>query len=360
MASFPGDGSAPAAAATTPATAAAAAADGGEDSATAASVSSAAAAAGGGGEDSATAASVSSAAAAAGGGATPGGGTPAPGLVSAFREMTGASDATAVYYLEAGGGTVDGAITLFFECGGAPAPASTSGGGGGGDGGDGGGAGKDADGGEIAPPEPATFTCVAPVSQFDFPEGRSACTTIGVEATLALTARPDPVVASTYEDTSQIVAILTQGIAEYKQIHGGGNVEHMSCAEVLLLSARYSQALEVAAMVQGTTDGTAAFQEELEQLMRGALADGSPACAIVTKPPETVIVLAHPGGTYAVFDSHPRQTLGIQGAYVSGFANARSAAHFLRCIFPCVPGLGDSMMAAMYNSFDFTALRRKS
>lgn len=105
--------------------------------------------------------------------------------------------------------------------------------------------------------------------------------------------------------------------------------------------------------------GGRAFEEELVNALEGAVEDKAPVCAVITKPPESVVVYVHPNGTFVLFDSHPRQTLGINGAYVCGFASAQSCAAFLRGIFPAVSGLGDGMMAQMYNSFELTMLRRK-
>lgn len=125
------------------------------------------------------------------------------------------------------------------------------------------------------------------------------------------------------------------------------------------MSEKYGGVLEHVLMVQGVTEGGDAFVTELTETLRGALADSAPVCAVVTKPPETVVCFVHPNGSVALFDSHPRPTLGVEGAYVSGFSSVKAAAAFLRTIFPAVGGLGDSYMAQMYNSFDLTVLRRK-
>jgi hypothetical protein len=225
------------------------------------------------------------------------------------------------------------------------------------------GATKNADGSEAveaATPLVADFTCAAPQSQFSYPEGRSACTTIAVEACLALLTDSGAAVdAATFEEPSKILGVLTRGVEEYKRINAGNPVEHMACAEVLLMSEKYGGVLEHVLMVQGVTEGGDAFVTELTETLRGALADSAPVCAVVTKPPETVVCFVHPNGSVALFDSHPRPTLGVEGAYVSGFSSVKAAAAFLRTIFPAVGGLGDSYMAQMYNSFDLTVLRRK-
>jgi acetyl-CoA acetyltransferase len=218
---------------------------------------------------------------------------------------------------------------------------------------------KDAEGNEVvhAAPTP-TFTVHAPTSQFDLPEGRSACTTIACEAAFRMTAEKDVVNATTFEDVGTIVSYIADGVAEYKAINANAPVEHMSCGEVMLMSGKYSKVVEQVVMVQGTTQGKTAFEKELDNAMAGAQEDKAPVCAVITKPPESVVVYCHQSGVFVLFDSHPRQTLGINGAYACGFATAASCAAFLRGIFPAVSGLGDSMMAQMYNSFEFTVLRR--
>ena len=287
-----------------------------------------------------------------------------PSLAQSFAEMTGASIETANYYLEASGGTVDGAVGLYFEMGGAPAPSNDlsptssntaqSGNQG---------ASKDANGQTVEPADPTpSFTLIAPTSQFTLPEGRSACTTIACEAAFLMTMTMEQnggVDATTFEDVSKIVSVIADGVAEYKVINANAAAEHMSCGEVMIMSQKYSKVMEQVIMVQGSTEGSTAFVEELDKAMEGAQEDKAPVCAVITKPPESVVVYCHQNGTYVLFDSHPRQTLGIQGAYVCGFASSAGCAAFLRGIFPAVAGLGDGMMAQMYNSFEFTVLRRK-
>jgi hypothetical protein len=287
-----------------------------------------------------------------------------------FAAMTGATLETANYYLEMAGGASDAAVSLYFEMGGAPVPATTantathhnnaSQG-----------ATKNEQGQEVAPADPTpTFTLIAPSSQFDLPEGRSACTTIACEAAYKMTGETEMskttgepttvcVGATTFEDVGTMVAIIADGVAEYKVVNANATMEHMSCGEVMLMSQKYSKVLEQVVMVQGSTDGGRAFEEELVNALKGAVEDKAPVCAVITKPPESVVVYVHPNGTLVLFDSHPRQTLGISGAYVCGFASAQSCAAFLRGIFPAVSGLGDGMMAQMYNSFELTMLRRK-
>ena len=283
-----------------------------------------------------------------------------------FSAMTGATLETANYYLEMAGGATETAVSLYFEMGGTPAPPPSTtpttplqG------------ASKDASGNEVAHIDATpTFTITAPTSQFDLPEGRSACTTIACEAALQMTGKTEIspttgeptticVSAATFEDVSSIVSIIADGVAEYKTVNANAAMEHMSCGEVMLMSQKYSKLMERVVMVQGTTEGAAAFEEELNHALSGAVEDKAPICAVITKPPESVVVYCHPNGTFVLYDSHPRQTLGISGAYVCGFASAKNCAAFLRGIFPCVSGLGDGMMAQMYNSFEFTVLRRK-
>jgi hypothetical protein len=283
-----------------------------------------------------------------------------------FSAMTGATLETANYYLEMGGGATETAVSLYFEMGGAPVPSSTN------KTSTSEGSTKGEDGKEVEhhTDSTPTFTFTAPSSQFDLPEGRSACTTIACEAAYKMTGESEIskttgeksiicVSSSTFEDVSSIVNIIADGVTEYKVVNSNSSVEHMSCGEVMLMSQKYSKVMEQVLMVQGTTEGINAFEEELKNVLNGATEDNSPVCAVITKPPESVVVYCHQNGTFVLFDSHPRQTLGINGAYVCGFSSAKNCAAFLRGIFPAVSGLGDGMMAQMYNSFELTVLRRK-
>lgn len=262
--------------------------------------------------------------------------------VAQFTEMTGASRETAQHYVNLAGGNMEHAVTLYFESGGAPPP-------------------------EPEPQTPAVHWTAgkvasneADISQFTFPEGRSACTVIACEASLALLNMKKPLLEATKE---MVVSTVHAGIQEYKarQKSSSGGVEHMSCDEVLSSCPKYSEVMEASGFQQGTNFGSRAFEREIDTALERAQTLPNGICAIITKPPETVVVHVLAGTTpsFLVFDSHPRQDIGIHGAYTQGFNTAAACASYLRQIFPSVDGLGDGMMAQMYNSFDMNLLSRK-
>jgi hypothetical protein len=262
--------------------------------------------------------------------------------VAQFTEMTGASRETAQHYVNLAGGNMEHAVTLYFESGGAPPP-------------------------QPEPQAPAVHWTAgkvalneASISQFTFPEGRSACTVIACEASFALLNMKKPLVEATKE---MVVSTVHGGIEEYKARQKGpsGGVEHMSCDEVLLSCPKYSEVMEASGFQQGTNFGSRAFEREIDAALDTAQRFPNGICAVITKPPETVVVHVLAGATpsFVVFDSHPRQDIGIHGAYTQGFNTAAACASYLRQIFPSVDGLGDGMMEQMYNSFDMNLLSRK-
>ena len=180
-------------------------------------------------------------------------------LVSSFCEMTMADRRTGAHYLfTLGAGTLDAAVSLYFECGGAPAPvedpAPAPDGASGGNS-TGPGSTKNADGSELvdAAPLVANFTSTAPESQFSYPEGRSACTTIAVEAChTLLTETGDAVTETTFGDPSILLGVLTRGIAETKTSTLAIRWSIWR-AEVLLLSEKYKVLEHV--LIAGTTEG---------------------------------------------------------------------------------------------------------
>lgn len=88
-----------------------------------------------------------------------------------------------------------------------------------------------------------------------------------------------------------------------------------------------------------------------------------PLALVVTKPPETVLVVRPPGGEgqWQLFDSHSRPQLGMDGAHWLGAASVGALQAHLHTIFPTVnfddDGDGGGMMGAMYNMVEATPLQ---
>ena len=238
-------------------------------------------------------------------------------------EITNASQDQAQHYLNLTDGNMDDAVVLYYESD------------------------------EAQDPQVITNWQEANISQFTFPEGRSACTVIACEAALAL-------MTGTKPTKEMVESSIREGIKEYQALQKvESDSEHMSCEGVFLKSKKYVQVMDKTPYRSGETSGKDAFQSELEAALESAkVAPNGVCCAMITKPPETVIVCIT-AGEFVVFDSHPRQEHNINGAYTLATNDINVCASWLRNIFPFVGGLGDSMTAQMYNSFEMTLLSLK-
>ena len=201
--------------------------------------------------------------------------------------------------------------------------------------------------------------------------GRSACTCIALSAAdrfLRETTAEGPAAAIS-ED------FLAEALRAGTELHGrclaaGGSVEHLSAEEVLASPASL-EGLVSLSKVGDVRQGILSREGNGGALglgMRSVLsrcreeadvAGGGWAAAVLTKSPETVLLLLPGalGGEYLLVDSHPRsqlpETTG-KGAYVMAHATELDLAGTLEELFPATD-LGPDvpeLMAAMYNSFD--------
>ena len=120
----------------------------------------------------------------------------------------------------------------------------------------------------------------ADMSQFDLPDGRSACTMIALEACATVLSFL-PVPRDGLRDA--VSATLLTGEEAYRQLAlTGSGVEHLSAEEAVALSDRLRAKVTPRGTLQGRTKGGDAFVGEMREVQRSARA-GVPACAIVTK-----------------------------------------------------------------------------
>ena len=272
-------------------------------------------------------------------------------LANSFCEMTSCDTSTAKYYLSMANNDMNVAVGLYFDAGGAPAPLSS----------------VEEQNRSVHWSSNRTILCEG-TSQFTFEDGRSACTTIALEASFQLLKlqHDEESLSLKVSEPDFISKFVREGINQYrsKNTARAGGAEHQSCQEVLLVNTRYSETLEAINFRQSNATSPNAFYNEMKDALEISKLNG-PICCIITKPPETNVVLVHPAtskfpqGHFVVFDSHPRPSLMFQGAFMIGFNSAEATASFLREVFPTVAGLGDSVMAQMYNCFDLTVLRMK-
>jgi len=202
------------------------------------------------------------------------------------------------------------------------------------------------------------------ISQFTYPEGRSACTVISCEAAIKLMETSIQVnnVVNMNFSSSFIQQIIQDGIGIYNQLNQVG-VEHTATDEIIPLTPRFMNSLkrtsELFVPIQGLLSDPHGFISLFERASQGS-DPTKPLAIIITKPPETILVVksAVSDGrtcTWLLFDSHPRPQFNIHGGYIVEAPTFDHIVTMLTMLFPAVNLDGDlqgSLMAEMYNSVE--------
>lgn len=225
------------------------------------------------------------------------------------------------------------------------------------------------------------------VSQYTVPSGRSACTCIALAMAESFLIAADAAAdtggegdrANNVVSKEFLAAAVHKGVDVYRSVsgsggdNGGGGVEHSSVEEVLNAAARPFASLKglSGSPRQGLLE--AATSEigpmGIHAVMSGCRSDAAVdaekyVAVVITKPPETVLVLLPPptraSGTasFVLIDSHPRSNQLSphfpSGSYAILHPTLESLVDSLKQLFPAVDLGSDvnEMMAMMYNSFD--------
>ena len=129
---------------------------------------------------------------------------------------------------------------------------------------------------------------------------------------------------------------------------------HLDTTEVFEQCRRYSH-LEQKRTLQYTQ---AQFQELIEEMVRIFRSNpGHAVVAIVTKPPETVLLFVDRHGALHLFDSHRRPD--HEGAALLYFEDDRQLLQYLQELFPPAESTGDpemDMQMLMYEMVDALSL----
>eukprot|EP00571_Detonula_confervacea_P002001 CAMPEP_0172322940 /NCGR_PEP_ID=MMETSP1058-20130122/47369_1 /TAXON_ID=83371 /ORGANISM="Detonula confervacea, Strain CCMP 353" /LENGTH=314 /DNA_ID=CAMNT_0013038813 /DNA_START=69 /DNA_END=1013 /DNA_ORIENTATION=+ len=217
------------------------------------------------------------------------------------------------------------------------------------------------------------------MSQYSDSLGRSACTSIALTMACNLlnmaTINPEGVIDSSFLSNS-----ILEGIKMYNDLSSSNSngVEHSSIEELLSAchsaDSNNSTAKQIISslkqfnfsprqgILSNSSDNPMGLEAVLSQCQADATDSESYIAVVITKPPETVLVLLPPRGhsssTYILLDSHPRpQQLSPHhpsGSYALFHSTLSSLVASIKQIFP-VTELGSDvpeMMAMMYNSFD--------
>ena len=201
------------------------------------------------------------------------------------------------------------------------------------------------------------------ISQYTFSEmGASACTSISVAAMMALLEHYDrddqqrDMISEEQLSNSVICGVMS---------HGGAG--HASVEELLLLSPDLNSKLtklvdqENNLPIQGILTQPTPFELLLDKVTSLTQNRQKSIGVIITKPPETVVVIlpaaasaadhgeANDGNRnrYALFDSHSRPQLGIEGSYLVETSQRAEIINRLHDIFPLQHSFGDEIESSM-------------
>lgn len=191
-------------------------------------------------------------------------------------------------------------------------------------------------------------TILAALSQYDLPEGRSACTCMAL--TVAETLLNDAPMTS-----ETLTSSLCRGhelYLKHRQQHID-SPEHTSAEELLYLFPQIQ--LAESGIRQGLLTHHGSCWTDLV-----ATTDNKPTAFCIIKPPETILIYKDSNENYWLVDSHSRPPRYTQ-AYAQKHASFDSLLASLQSLFPAtasIPGVSSEMMA-MYNSVDVYPLHTK-
>ena len=207
-------------------------------------------------------------------------------------------------------------------------------------------------------------------SQYSYDNGHSACTCIALEAAQGLLTTDESSSDAFVNVTPSFLdRMVEQGVRRYEAAARNRSLsssaaDHTSVEDVLPQFAHLHLRGETR---QGLLSRDPSHPLGLRSLLRSCCSellgsDGNSApwiCAVLTKPPETILLCLSPD-SYVLVDSHPRPQLLPQAnqAYAVRHATLDDLIKTVERVFPAVD-LGDDvpeLMQAMYNSFDLSVV----
>ena len=201
---------------------------------------------------------------------------------------------------------------------------------------------------------------VAPISQFSFPNGRSACTCIALQALMVLL----PMIGIS-TDSNQLckinVEILNDIIIKGIELYGtieSQHIEHTSVEEVCNACA-IDTLIPIEATIQSPLN-VGVFETLINYAITAGNKIGVKCVGVViTKPPESIcmVVFLKSDGTteFMICDSHNRPQFGIEGGYFYVTTNTNDVIEKLRSLFPPLQlDAGASVFEQMYNMLEYS------
>ena len=200
-----------------------------------------------------------------------------------------------------------------------------------------------------------------PLNQYSVPLGKSACTCIAMTAAAKFLETVESQLNAEF-----LQECILQGVQKYNEMSmTQPSTEHLSAEDVLRAGIFQNLELDDGGVMQGmlSPDGPLG----LRALLPTSQSQTQWTCALITKPPETVVCCIPPANysgsdpaPFLLIDSHPRQQqFGAEGSYIRKHSSVEGLVQSLETLFPPT-NLGPDipeLMAAMYNQFDLYRLR---
>lgn len=185
----------------------------------------------------------------------------------------------------------------------------------------------------------------------------SACT--GIAWTFCAVALESLAAGKRIDSIEALTEILLDGVSTFESISRSSGGSHMSIEEFVALTSSHDRIKMCHAPTQCVLSESAIRQYFSEVFDDAAISTDNAVGIVITKPPETIAIVfpARTGALssskkYFLFDSHSRPQYGIEGAYFVSSSSVDDIVRRVMLIFPPTEGLGDSVMAMMYNCFE--------
>jgi len=210
----------------------------------------------------------------------------------------------------------------------------------------------------------------ARISQYSYPEGRSACTSIALIAAIKLL---HAFSSNRFQITEQeLDSFVLDGISAYSQLMSNQSIEHTNAAELAIFQPFSSELIHIpySGGQESNFPGVQAIwgqNKDFYQIIchfENLIKPSQYFALVLTKPPETILLIFPPKNEflkkYYVFDSHSRHfLLNKNSAYLASVNSLHTLIKFLEFIFPITsqdPYIKDSMMD-MYNSYELNCFQ---
>mmetsp|Transcript_36054 Transcript_36054/g.74968 ORF Transcript_36054/g.74968 Transcript_36054/m.74968 type:complete len:297 (+) Transcript_36054:59-949(+) len=242
----------------------------------------------------------------------------------------------------------------------------------------------------IAPSSAPPKMVHGPISQYSMENGRSACTCIALKSAsdvlsqfaASVAAGNDDQEEQDQQEAAQEITLesfftpkflqmsIVLGIETYNNLKVMDSAMEHKSAEEVLATGCFPSLSQDGPVMQGMLSNSPYTEHEplgLFALLQASQDQDLWTCVLLTKPPETVLVILPPISlestalNFVLIDSHPRpQQFQAEQSYARIHAQMADLVTSLNAIFPCTELGADipPLMAAMYNQFDLYRFRR--